>query len=64
VRAALCRLRETDRTVLACRYLMELSEAETASKLGCARGSVKSRTSRALTRLRDEVLAAQGGPPG
>jgi RNA polymerase sigma factor (sigma-70 family) len=53
--AALARLPERDRTVLALRYLLDLSEAETAAALGCRRGTVKSRLSRALSRLRDEV---------
>ena len=53
--AALNRLREDDRLVLACRYLLDLSEAETAAALGVRHGTVKSRTSRALGRLR-EVL--------
>ena len=39
--------------MLACRYLLELSEEETASALGLRRGTVKSRTSRALDRLRE-----------
>jgi RNA polymerase sigma-70 factor (ECF subfamily) len=38
--------------VLVCRYLLELSEDETSAALGVARGTVKSRTSRALERLR------------
>jgi DNA-directed RNA polymerase specialized sigma24 family protein len=41
--------------VIACRYLLELSEAETAAALGVRVGTVKSRLSRALARLRDEV---------
>jgi RNA polymerase sigma-70 factor (ECF subfamily) len=49
-------LREDDRLVIACRYLLELSEEETASALGCPRGTVKSRLARALGRLRT-VLA-------
>src|SRR4051794_5495814 len=49
------RLREDDRLVLGCRYLLELSEAETAAALGVRLGTVKSRTSRALARLREEV---------
>jgi RNA polymerase sigma factor (sigma-70 family) len=53
--AALDRLPERDRTVIACRYLLELSEAETAATLGVRAGTVKSRLSRALDRLRDEV---------
>ena len=38
-----------------CRYLLDLSEEETAAALGVRRGTVKSRLSRALGRLRDEV---------
>jgi RNA polymerase sigma-70 factor (ECF subfamily) len=44
-------LPERDRLVLACRYLAEMSEAETAAALDCALGTVKSRTARALARL-------------
>jgi RNA polymerase sigma-70 factor (ECF subfamily) len=40
------------RDVIQCRYLLELSERETASLLGVAPGTVKSRTSRGLERLR------------
>ncbi len=53
--AALSRLRDDDRLVLGCRYLLELTEAETAAALGVKQGTVKSRTSRALGRLRGEV---------
>jgi len=49
------RLRDDDRDVLACRYFLELSEEETASVLGIARGTVKSRTHRALGRLEEEL---------
>jgi DNA-directed RNA polymerase specialized sigma24 family protein len=38
--------------VVQCRYLLELTEAETATILGLPAGTVKSRLSRALTRLR------------
>jgi len=38
--------------VVTCRYLLELDEAETATVLGIPRGTVKSRLSRGLTRLR------------
>ena len=48
-------LDERDRNVLACRYFLELSEEETAEVLGVRRGTVKSRTARALERLRLEV---------
>src|SRR5215216_2789319 len=52
---ALGRLREEDRLVIGCRYLLELSEAETAAALAVGRGTVKSRLSRALERLRAEL---------
>ncbi|USX49407.1 RNA polymerase sigma factor [Lentzea sp. HUAS12] len=45
-------LSEADRQVVTCRYLLDLSEAETAQILGLAKGTVKSRLSRALARLR------------
>ena len=54
---AISRLKTDDRLVLGCRYLLELSEAETAAALGVPAGTVKSRTSRALARLRGEVAA-------
>jgi len=56
----LARLREPDRLVIAYRYLFELSEAETAGALGIRRGTVKSRLSRALGRLRAELTSSAG----
>ena len=44
-----------DREVLVCRYLLDLSEAETAVTLGLPKGTVKSRTARALTKLRSRL---------
>lgn len=41
-----------DRLVIALRYFEELGEREMAEVLGCRRGTVKSRLSRALGRLR------------
>jgi RNA polymerase sigma factor (sigma-70 family) len=55
VLAAVNRLSEEHRLVVACRYFLDLSEAETASILGIRTGTVKSRLSRALERLREEV---------
>jgi RNA polymerase sigma factor (sigma-70 family) len=49
------KLDDRDRDVLACRYFLELSEEETATALGLPRGTVKSRTARALARLRGVV---------
>lgn len=50
--AALNVLREEERLVIAYRYLLGLNEAETAAALGCPKGTVKSRLSRALKQLR------------
>ena len=52
---ALDRLPERDRLVVAYRYLFEMSEAETAAALGVRPGTVKSRLSRALARLRTDL---------
>lgn len=49
---AFARLTMSDREVLGCRFIADLSEAETAAVLGTPAGTVKSRTSRALERLR------------
>jgi RNA polymerase sigma factor (sigma-70 family) len=56
-------LPERDRVVVACRYLLEMSEAETAEALGLRAGTVKSRLSRALVRLRTDLVNAPGGHP-
>jgi RNA polymerase sigma factor (sigma-70 family) len=53
--AALERLGDADREVLGCRFLLELSEQETAAALHVRHGTVKSRTARALERLRAEL---------
>lgn len=53
--AAVNRLRDDDREVIAARYFLDLSEAETADVLGIARGTVKSRLSRAISRLRGQI---------
>ena len=58
---AINHLREEDRAVITYRYVLDLSEAEMAAALGCRRGTVKSRLSRALGRLRGE-LAVMDGP--
>jgi RNA polymerase sigma factor (sigma-70 family) len=61
LRAALGRLRDEDREVIGARYFLDLSEAETAEALALPAGTVKSRTSRALGRLRDALAAIEGG---
>jgi RNA polymerase sigma factor (sigma-70 family) len=52
-------LSEEDRLVISSRYLLELSGEETAAALGVPEGTVKSRLSRALARLRQRV--GEGG---
>ena len=59
--AALNSLRDEDREVISARYFLELSESETAEALGIPRGTVKSRLSRALERLRVQLGAAEPG---
>ncbi|MEO5939708.1 MAG: sigma-70 family RNA polymerase sigma factor [Candidatus Limnocylindrales bacterium] len=54
-------LRDEDREVIAARYFLDLSEAEAAEVLGLPRGTVKSRLSRAIGRLRDRLAAADRG---
>ena len=52
---ALSRVGENDRLVIAYRYFLDLSEADMAVALGVRPGTVKSRLSRALGRLRAEM---------
>jgi RNA polymerase sigma factor (sigma-70 family) len=56
---AMNQLRPEDRLVIAYRYWFDLSESEMAEALGCARGTVKSKLSRAVARLRELI-----GPAG
>ena len=53
---AVAALPARQRDVVACRYLLALSEAETATVLGLAGGTVKSRLARALGRLRAALI--------
>jgi RNA polymerase sigma-70 factor, ECF subfamily len=68
--AVMRELRVDDRLVLAYRLFFDLSEAEMAVALNCPRGTVKSRLSRALARLRaalpDDIRGASpvGDPNG
>ena len=57
--AAVNALPDRERRVLVCRYFLDLSEAETAQVLQWPLGSVKSRTFRALNRLRGLLVAGQ-----
>ncbi len=59
-------LSERERAVVSCRYLLELTEAETAAILGLPVGTVKSRLSRSLRRLEAELeqrLSEREGVP-
>jgi RNA polymerase sigma factor (sigma-70 family) len=53
--AAMERLSDEHRDAIACRYFLDLSEDEMAAALRVRRGTVKSRLSRALERLREEL---------
>jgi RNA polymerase sigma factor (sigma-70 family) len=52
---AVAELRDDERDVVACRFFLDLSVAETARVLRCREGTVKSRLSRALARLRQSL---------
>ena len=57
--AAVGALPDRERQVLVCRYFLDLSEAETAQVLAWPLGSVKSRTARALNRLRGLLASGE-----
>jgi RNA polymerase sigma factor (sigma-70 family) len=52
---AVAGLPEEQRLALACRFFLDLGEAETAIVLGVRPGTVKSRLARGLARLREEL---------
>ena len=59
--AAINRLGRDDRLVIGLRHFEQMGEAEMAEVLGCAAGTVKSRLSRAMTRLRQQLSDAESG---
>ena len=61
--SALSALAPRDREVLSLRYLLDMSEGDMAQALGCRPGTVKSRVSRALGRLRAELEGSHGVRP-
>jgi RNA polymerase sigma-70 factor (ECF subfamily) len=58
------RLRDDDRLILSYRLFFDFSEADMAEALKLPKGTVKSRLSRALTRLRDALPADFQLPSG
>ena len=52
---ALAALDPAQRDAIVLRHVLDLSEAETAAVLGCRAGTVKSRVSRGLARLRETL---------
>lgn len=63
VLASLNKLSSADRLVLALRFFEDLSQAEMAEVLDCPVGTVKSRLSRALAKLRDGLADPADGEP-
>lgn len=59
VRTAVAGLPDRQREVLACRFYADLSVGETAAAMGCAEGTVKALTNRAVTTLRRSGLAQE-----
>ena len=57
--AVVSELPHRQRQVLVCRYFLDLSEAETAQVLDWPLGSVKSRTSRAVNKLRGLLVSGE-----
>jgi RNA polymerase sigma factor (sigma-70 family) len=56
---AIDELSETDKLVLAYRFVLDLSEVEMATAMNCRPGTVKSRLSRALNRLRSALAVRE-----
>lgn len=59
---ALRRLPRRQRQVLALRYLADLSESETADRLGCTVGTVKQHASRGLRAMRGALASWEADP--
>jgi RNA polymerase sigma-70 factor (sigma-E family) len=58
---AVCAMSPRMRTAFVLRYFEDLTEAEVASVMGCAVGTVKSQISRGLAKLRGDLQAGQAG---
>jgi RNA polymerase sigma-70 factor (ECF subfamily) len=63
IRTAVAAMPEVERTVILLAYQEDLSQSEIAARLAWPLGTVKTRTRRALLRLR-EALGGEFGPPG
>jgi len=61
---ALAGIPPAQRAAIVARYYLDLTEAQAALLLGCAVGTVKSNTSRALTNLRARLAPADGTAAG
>ncbi len=61
---ALSGMPDDERTVILLAYQQELSQSEIAERLGWPLGTVKTRTRRALARLRGVLTAAEAGDEG
>ena len=60
---AVNRLSLSDRQVIAYRYFLGLNEAEMSAALDCPHGTVKSRLSRAMGKLRSQMTRESGESP-
>ena len=60
--AALQRLPHRQRAALVLRFYLDLSEADTAERLGCRPGTVKSATARGLAALRADLATGSEVP--
>ena len=58
--AALRQLPPRQREVIVLRYWADLTDAQIAATLGCSPGTVRSQLSRALAKLRDSPVLAEG----
>ncbi len=64
LRVALCALPAKQRVAVVLRHYCDLSEAQTAALMGVSVGTVKSQTSRGLSRLRALIPAPTGSTGG